>query len=381
MKVCAPEKCTGCGVCADACLKGCIEIRYDSDGFLQSYVDETKCVKCGKCISACPANNPNHKKEIIKVYKFRRKDTAAVLESTSGGASALLAETVIEQGGMVCGCGFGEDLVLRHSLEYTVSGIEKFKGSKYVQSQTVGIYQKVRQQLRENRKVLFVGTPCQVSGLKNYLGKEEENLITVDLACHGVASNKILSRYVDRYAKAGKKIQDIRFREKKQGYKSCNLNDLRFILPEGESVISHEKGIVLWFASGVSLRKSCYVCPFADTQRCADLTLADYSGNDLSPEDRQYGASAVFVNTEKGQRLLMAAAEQAHMEEKDKTGMLCRYIAFQKKGTEPSVRKKFFLDLDKLTLEQMEQKYVLKKILPGKITLYFKAIMRRLHIH
>lgn len=376
MLVCDRSKCTGCGACADACPKGCIELRHDDNGFLHSYVDETRCVGCKRCIQVCPVHHPQNHNTMLRSYKFRRKDTTAILGSTSGGVAALLAETVIADGGAVCGCGFDAELKLRHTVVTEPSGLEAFKGSKYVQSQTAGVYKAVQQVLKKGQKLLFVGTPCQVSGLKAFLGKEYENLITVDLVCHGIGSQKVLDRYIANHS-GDQPICNIRFRSKQRGYRDCQKNDLIFEYSDGQKEIDHSKGIVLWFASGLSLRESCYSCCFASPKRCADLTLADYVGEDLTDEDRHYGVSMVFTNTPKGETMLNSILASGEAQELPVAQAQQRYLALRQKSEVPKARKVFFRDLDRLSLKELEEKYTLQAILPGKLSLYARAAVNR----
>lgn len=377
MLVCDRSKCTGCGACADACPKGCIELRHDDNGFLHSYVDEKRCVGCRRCIQVCPVHHPQNHNTMLHSYKFRRKDTTAILGSTSGGAAALLAETVIADGGAVCGCGFDAELKLRHTVVTEPSGLESFKGSKYVQSQTAGVYKAVQQVLKNGQRLLFVGTPCQVSGLKAFLGKDYEELITVDLICHGVASTKVFEEYLaqqpDRAA-----ICNVRFRSKQKGYRDCQKNDLIFEYSDGQKAIDHSKGIVLWFASGLSLRESCYSCPFASPKRCADLTLADYVGEDFTDEDKQYGVSMVFVNTPKGETMLQSILAAGEAQALPVAQAQQRYLALRQKSEVPKARKRFFRELGQLPLQELEEKYTLQAILPGKLTLYVRAAANRI---
>ncbi len=377
MTICDSKKCTGCSACADACPKGCIDIRYDKDGFLRSYVNENQCVGCMQCISVCPANHPANNFPIRQAYKMRRLDNDAILKSTSGGVAALLSEQFIERGGVVCGCGFDDNLTLRHQFARAKEHLESFKGSKYVQSQTKGIYQSIKDLLKNGEKVLFIGTPCQVSGLRQFLKKDYTQLLTVDLVCHGVASQKVLNQYIMECRKQQQSIRNVLFRHKEQGYISCEKNDLILLHDDGEIAVSHKKGIVLWFALGVSLRESCYRCNFVSTNRCGDISLADYIGDNLTQDDRQYGASMVFVNTEKGSDVLawLTDAEIECIQTEDATA---RYARLQHKTTPPKVRKRFFADWERLSLEQMEEKYILKRILPSKLTLYTLAAIRKM---
>lgn len=377
MIVTKDELCTGCGVCADACPNNCITIQYDSFGFLKSNIDSEKCVNCKICTTVCPANHPNNENEIFEAYKARRRESSLLLESSSGGIASLISETVIKDGGVVAGCAFDDNLVLRHSIEDKLSELEKFKGSKYVQSYVVGIYKTLKEKLNSGKTAVFIGTPCQVSALKNYLGKDYENLYTVDLICHGVGSGKILYKYLDKYTSSGEKIKDVKFREKKSGYRATGKNNLRLIFEDKIKELDSSLGIVLWFAADVSLRESCYQCGFVSNKRCSDISLADYIGEDLSTEDKKYGTSMVFINTEKGKFLFEKIAEGAEVEEKAVAESVLKYKRLNEGKKAPRIRKRFFEDLSKLTLEEMEQKYTLAAILPSKFVRHVKALMRR----
>lgn len=364
MLICEIAKCTGCSACADVCVQNCIEIKHDDEGFLRSYVNECKCIDCRQCIAVCPVNNPANIHPIQKAYKVRRLNKEAILKSTSGGVAALLSEQFIEKGGTVCGCGFDDTITLKHMFAKTQEQLENFKGSKYVQSQTAGSYRKIKDLLKNGDSVLFIGTPCQVSGLKSFLKKEYANLFAIDLICHGVASQKILDKYIDRCRMQGAVPQNVVFRRKDKGYIKSQDNDLIIEHETGATAIDHKKGIVLWFASGISLRESCYRCSFVSTRRCGDLTLADYVGDDITDEERQHGVSMVFVNTAKGQQMFN------QMQEAEKKEVCCedaqkRYARLRQKSNLPKVRKRFFSDLNRLSLEQMEEVYTLKKICSG----------------
>lgn len=377
MQICKSKKCTGCGVCADACPKQCISIKHDEQGFYKSYIDDSRCVNCHHCKKVCPANYPNNSLSIQKAYKARRTDKQAAAHSTSGGIAAALSEYVIGIGGVVAGCGFDDVFCLKHRLASTTDELEGFKGSKYLQSYTVGIYRRVREQLRTDKSVLFVGTPCQVSALKNYLGKEYDNLYTIDFVCHGVPSQYVFDKYLDSLGQPGIPAS-IKFRNKAHGYrnkKACF--EIQIVYPEKKVRNTTEKGLYYWFASSLSIRESCYNCPFISTKRVADITLADYIGNDLNDADDEIGVNTVFVNSNKGNTLMELSKRELVMEPKNVNRMVKQYDHLMVKSYKPRCRKEFFRELPACNYLLLEQKYDAQKILPGKMRRRYYAMKRR----
>lgn len=378
MNICDSALCMGCGVCADICPKHCIEMRYDQDGFLHSMVDESKCIHCQRCVSVCPALHHPNQSPMQAAYKARRTDENAVKKSTSGGIAALLSEWIVKQGGCVIGCGFDENLILKHSVATTLTELESFKGSKYIQSQTMGIYSKIKKFLQSGKLVLFVGTPCQVAGLVNFLGKPYDRLYLVDFICHGVGSQKVVDLYADHVGNS-KPVTEIKFRNKDYGYDSPMRNNFKISVEDRTEEIPVGHGLTLWFASSLSTRFSCYRCPFSCVERCSDLTLADYTGRDITNEDQKYGVSYVFVNSPKGRDLFNDVSDQLIAEERDLQSATHSYYRLYHPSPVPSKRNAFFSDLGCLNIEKLEQKYTLQAILPSKIVRRFRAAMERLN--
>lgn len=378
MGICKTSKCTGCGVCADACPKQCISIKYDEHGFYKSYIDESLCINCRHCKDVCPANHPNMLHHIQKAYKARRTDKEAATQSTSGGIAAVLSEYVIRNGGIVAGCGFDGAFCLRHSLASNLDELEGFKGSKYLQSYTVGIYRQVREQLRADKSVLFVGTPCQVSALRNYLGKEYDNLYTVDFVCHGVSSRYVFDKYLNSLSQTNAPIS-IRFRNKNHGYrnkKACF--EIQVEYPDKTLQTTTESGVYYWFASSLSVRESCYACPFVSANRASDITLADYIGNDIDDTDNEIGVNTVFVNSEKGSALMEAIKRDIVTEQKDTNHTVKLYNRLTVSSSKPSCRKSFFRELPICDYSTLAKKYDAKKVLPSKMIRRCHAMKRRL---
>lgn len=377
MEICKSEKCTGCGVCADACPKQCISIRYDAYGFYKSYVDESLCVKCHHCMDVCPANHSNKKNLIQKAYKARRTDKQEAAVSTSGGIAGVISEYIISLGGVVAGCGYDEVLHLKHSMASTRAELEKFKGSKYLQSDTTGIYCKVRESLRTGKKVLFTGTPCQVSALRNYLGKDYNELYTLDFVCHGVSSQRVFDKYLESLNRSDAPVS-VRFRNKEKGYrnkKACFA--LQIVYPDQTISTSTESGIYYWFSSSLSVRESCYNCPFVSTDRASDITLADYIGRDMDDADNEIGVNAVFINSEKGAALLEALKHDIKAEQKDLGHMVKLYDRLTVGSRKPACRKAFFADLLTCDYQMLAEKYDVNKVLPSKMVRRLYAMKRR----
>ena len=189
--------CCGCNACVQRCPKQCISMHEDEEGFLYPRVDKTICIECGLCEKVCPVINQNEPRKPLKVYAAYNKDEKIRRESSSGGVFTAIAEQVIDEGGIVFGACFDENWEVKHDYTETKEGLKAFRGSKYVQSRIKDNYQKAEHYLKEGRKVLFSGTPCQIAGLKKYLCKEYENLLTVDFICHGVPSPKVWRMYLN----------------------------------------------------------------------------------------------------------------------------------------------------------------------------------------
>ena len=188
--------CCGCAACVQRCPKQCITLHEDHEGFLYPKVDTETCIDCGLCEKVCPILNEGNKREPLKVYAAINKDEKIRLESSSGGIFTMLAEQTIGEGGVVFGARFDENWQVRLDYTETIEGIAAFRGSKYVQARTENIYQQAEKFLKEGRKVLFTGTPCQIAGLKKFLRKEYANLLAVDFVCHGVPSPKVWAKYL-----------------------------------------------------------------------------------------------------------------------------------------------------------------------------------------
>lgn len=301
--------CCGCGSCAQICPHGCIEMMPDPTGFLYPHINRERCVGCGLCQKVCPlltGVSPDGTAAVPDAYAVRSRDDAVRSHSSSGGVFILIAEYVIRQGGVVFGACFDENWDVIHACAETVSQLGKFTGAKYVQSRPGDAFRQVREYLKAGRLVLFSGTPCQIGGLRAYLGRAYENLICQDMICHGVPAPGIWRQYLSlRERKAGAPVRDISFRCKRRGWKNYTLS-MSFANGKKYQKSPSLDPYMRCFLSDLSLRRSCFQCAFKGSRRQADITLADFWGiQHISPElDDDKGTSLILIHSQKGQRLL-----------------------------------------------------------------------------
>ncbi|MDE6282973.1 MAG: Coenzyme F420 hydrogenase/dehydrogenase, beta subunit C-terminal domain [Muribaculaceae bacterium] len=313
------KDCSGCAACASICGHGCIAMGTDSEGFPYPEVDPSACVNCGLCDRTCPMINIPEGNNISKVYAAKNRNYAERLRSSSGGVFRLLATRIINQGGIVVGCRFDDKMVAHHTIAHTKDEIEPLMSSKYVQSDTREIFAQVRDRLRKGDKVLFSGVPCQVAAIKNYLLKPYDNLITVDILCHGVPSPKIFKEYIDllteRYHSDPSAVN---FRSKEKSWKRLYLkvlfrNGLKHFLYAGYD------SYMQLFLSDRLQRPSCFHCPYNTLHRPGDISLGDFwgIGKKFYSFDDNRGVSMVLINNAAGKALWESVADQAIVIESD----------------------------------------------------------------
>ena len=297
------EKCCGCSACAQKCPKHAIKMQKDQEGFLYPIVDITRCVECGLCENVCPEIKPAIVSDHTQVYACYRNDFDKRIQSASGGIFAVMAENILRAGGVVFGAAFDENWNIRHIAIEQEDQLQMLQGSKYVQSVIGKTYKQAEKALRDGRKVLFSGTPCQIQGLRRYLGKDYENLMLVDLICHGVPSNDIWQAYLKEISK-GRKIVSFIPRDKSKGIENAPLV---FEFENGDFLREkYDKNVYIsGFNQNLYLRPSCHTCSFKGIDRCSDITIGDFWGlGDYKPEfSDQYGISAVLIHTETGKKI------------------------------------------------------------------------------
>lgn len=309
------KSCCGCHACVSVCAKHCITMQSDSEGFFYPVVDNTVCTDCGLCEKVCPVIHQEEVREPLASYIAINLDEAIRLKSSSGGVFTLLAEDVICEGGVVFGARFDEVWDVIHDWTDTIDGLSAFRGSKYVQSKIGDTYRAVKDFLKQGRKVLFSGTPCQIAGLKKYLRKEYNNLLAVDFICHGVPSPGVWKRYLDDFRRSLSHVESpmitgVSFRDKCNGWKKYNFciryttssdkEEKEFFQPFTEN--PYMRG----FLTDIYLRPSCHACPSKSGKSGSDITIADAWGiHQFAQEhDDDKGACYVLENTDKGNRFM-----------------------------------------------------------------------------
>lgn len=301
--------CCGCEACVNACPKHCINFKEDEEGFRYPKIDKSTCIDCGLCEKVCPVINQAPPQEPLSVYAAKNTNEEELLKSSSGGIFILLAKLVLRQGGVVFGAKFDEDWKVIHAYAETEGEIQTFMGSKYVQSRIGNTYSQARVFLKQGRKVLFSGTPCQIAGLNHFLRKKYDNLITVDVICHGVPSPKVWGKYLSEVTNNGVKvIKNCKFRNKDNGWKRFNFK-IEYSSKDKPIIISsyHKDNLFMRaFLSNMILRPSCYNCKAKSGRSHSDITIADFWGiQNVVPEmDDDKGTGLVLVNSPKGKTII-----------------------------------------------------------------------------
>lgn len=337
IQIIAKQKCCGCSACQIVCPKRCIKMEPDIEGFLYPCVNMELCIECGLCEQVCPELNESEAKKPLKTYAATNPDEEIRLKSSSGGMFSLLSERIILQDGVVFGACFDRDFTVRHDYTETIDGLAAFRGSKYLQSMVKRQFLKTRQFLEEGRKVLFSGTPCQISGLKRYLRKDYDNLIAIDFICHGVPSPAVWKKYLaTHHSNPGK----VNFRDKRNGWKQYGV---AIVSTDGseEFTCCQENRYMQMFLSDLNLRPSCYACPAKGGMSMSDITLGDFWGIEkINPDiDDDKGLSLVLIHTDKGDSLISGCG--ALLFEQDYSDAVKHNPSIEKSVSQPVYRDLF----------------------------------------
>lgn len=381
------SNCMGCSACYAICPKHCITMCPDVEGYLYPSVNINSCINCGACENVCPINKdiPTKDKQTI-AFAVQNKNDVIRKESASGGAFSAFATTILNKGGIVFGGCFDENFKVHHDSVHTQDDLKKLRCSKYVQSDMRNTFANVKTYLTQGRLVLFSGTPCQVSGLKSYLKKNYDNLITLDLVCRGVPSPGLWEKYLKwNSVKEKSKITYVSFRDKYFGYAGSTMA----IGFENGKIKYQNQGIQFFkytFFQNLNNRPSCFNCHFKTIQRNTDITLFDcwhVNKFDKSMDD-DYGTTMVLLHTEKGMNLFNEIKPLIRFCKADvRKAIELDGIMASKCPTINPQREQFFKDVNNMPFDALIKKYFplsLKKIIVQcfKPLLYKTGILNKI---
>ncbi len=339
--------CTGCGACYNICPKKAISMQPNDEGFLYPVINNDECVDCGLCLKSCAAYNPQYKNsKEPECYAVWANDEIR-MKSSSGGAFTLLANYVLDKGGYVCGAAWDKNFNVEHVIVHNKEDLDKLRYSKYVQSNTKKTFTELKKYLDSGKYVLFTGTPCQVAGFNKYLGKKYENLLTADIVCHGVPSQKIWQDFLKELPYKNK-IKSVNFRPKKDGW---GVFKLTFYLNDGSEVkLERNNAYFAGFERALFYRKSCGTCPFNHMPRQGDITLADFWGIEFydKPLRHPKGTSCVMINSKKGEIIFKEISRNAQLVKKKNIEESTKYNrCFYAPTQINEAKRKRFFDLRK----------------------------------
>ncbi|MCQ2381370.1 MAG: Coenzyme F420 hydrogenase/dehydrogenase, beta subunit C-terminal domain [Acidaminococcaceae bacterium] len=363
------QKCCGCHACFSICPVHAIKMVADEEFFLYPQVDKNVCINCGLCEQVCPSLKNAGNKNCVEAWGAYAKDTEMRLNSSSGGMFTLLAEKVLCDGGVVCGAVMCDDCYsVRHVFIDDIRDLAKLRGSKYLQSVIGDCYVKVKNYLEHGKKVLFSGTPCQVSGLKTFLRRDYDNLLCVDIICHGVPSQALWEKYVKSFeAKHHDKVTEVSFRHKKDGWQDFGMNNT---IGENDIFINKDEDEFMHlFLQNFCLRPSCYTCHTKEIGYFSDITIGDFwSVSNVAPElNDNKGTSAIVIRTGKGQKIWNEIKDFIVRKQVEYGQILQGNSSLEMSVAKPFGRETFFKDMPNMTMRQLVGKYMIKQSFGVKV--------------
>lgn len=372
------DQCCGCHACFNICPKNAITMQEDEKGFKYPIIDKEKCINCGLCEKVCPILNKKSVENNPIAYACYNKNEEIRKNSSSGGIFTLLAENILEKQGIIFGASFDKEYNVHHTYIEKKEELDKFRGSKYVQSLINDTYKQAKEFLEKDRYVLFTGTPCQIEGLKRFLGKEYDKLYTQDIICHGVPSPKVWKKYLEfRKKQDTEEPNKVSFRNKDNGWKLFNM---KFEYSNSEYKKDKKQDIYMQaFLRNTSLRDSCYNCSFKKKNRISDITLADFWGieNILPEMDDNKGTSLVIVNSKKGRELIDSIKEKMKNEEVDLLEAIKYNPSMISSAKQDKNRGKFFENLNNLEFNELVEKYTYRPSFIKKVNNKLKFIIKK----
>jgi coenzyme F420-reducing hydrogenase beta subunit len=391
------EHCFGCRACEQICPQKCIDMIEDNEGFFYPKINVNICIKCGLCRKACPINKNNMFSLLNQpiVYAAWNKNNEILRNSSSGGMFSAIADYVLNKKGTVFGCAFDNKFIAKHICTEDKKNMYKIRGSKYVQSDTSDTYKQVKKLLNKGKYVFYTGTPCQIAALKSFIGQDYKNLITADLICNGVPSQKIFTQYIKHLENIYKgKITEFRFRDKlRYGWThSYYIKINKDNYNKSKCKTAYLSSYYYAFLNKMIQRPSCYGCPYSNTKREGDITIADFWGIEkFYPQiDTSMGMSLVIINTYKGLDIINALDNKI-----EKIEMTMNQAKYQQENLKhpifkPELRNIIYKEIDKLGFDKAAKMYFvpkhiilvkLKSIIPREVKWKIKKILKYKNIN
>lgn len=361
-KVILQNKCTGCSACVNICPKHAISMVEDEKGFKYPVINQEKCVNCGLCKKTCPVINTKENEALNECYVGYSKEDKIREKTSSGGIFPLMANKILKENGIVIGAAFDDNNKLKHIAISEEKELDKLKGSKYLQSDLEDIFTYIKEKLKE-KKILFVGTPCQVAGLKAFIKKDIDNLICIDLVCHGVPSYKLFDKYVKELEeKNNDKLLNYNFRNKDTGWDTYS-NTATFKNSK-VTEMAKDNDYMKLFLSDIALRESCFNCNFKLGNKYSDITLGDFWGVQNYYQDmyNKKGVSAIIVNTRKGNEIFSLIKDELIYKECKIDEIVSGNPSLKYSSKCPCNREKFFKDMKERNIIELRKKYTKKPI-------------------
>lgn len=373
------KECTACTACINICPVNCISMIQDEEGFHYPTAD-ARCIHCKKCENICPIENKKTEGTIeIKQFAVAAvaNDYTIWKSSTSGGAFTEICNAFGDDETVVFGAKF-EELKVIHDYVVGVKNIHVFRKSKYIQSSMLNNFVKAKDFLEQGKQVVFSGTPCQIAGLKSFLNKEYDNLLTIDLICHGVGSPKVFNSVVDYYGrKYGRKIIEYSFRNRRILFGNQRLHISKHRLDNDKTYQVDRDIYNDFFLSQLCLRPSCgRNCKFRSINRFSDITIADFKNkSDVFPKLRDSkNYSTIIVNSMKGSKVFKGLQKNMNILACELDDIKKYNPLFCKHTKDNPLRNEFFIDyIEGVELDLLVKKYSSKRV--SKIKQFFKDII------
>lgn len=355
--------CCGCGGCVSRCPMKCIEFKMGKEGFWTVVVQEDHCINCGVCLNLCPMSDrvePIAPKEAA-AYAAAALNNDYYRRSSSGGIFSQAAENILDRGGYIWGCGFNEKLMPSHKEVDSIEKLDELRRSKYVQSYMGNSYEKIKERLEADKELLFTGTPCQVQGLRNFLGREYEKLWLIDIVCHGVPSPGMFAANLKLIGKRrGKSLIGYEFRLKQEKEAKCYIYTYQFDDGTIETGKYYNDVYFNEFYDMTSYNECCYECPFAGGKRPGDITIGDFEwGKKYHPRFKSLREiSSILINTNKGGRLFENIKPKLLTEPTKWDYLTEKNFNLLRPTKRPEYRNHIYLDMQRDGYEKWADQYI-----------------------